>query len=239
VNISTSEKVWQGNPEGFQEQLEQARALERQNKSIEAYVLYATACYSHYSSLLRSHPLQAFLEFRQAKRYARLLGKIHEGDKFLSALSHGQCDIIGTILLRRWLWLRADPKTAMKFLYAGLDKSHVPAHSVALMIMGIAEGNFLLGKECESEEGLLLVLTYRQSVEGEPDVLHARRQFCRVLRRAFGLHYKLGHIEMARDLHCEALECSELCESKDQFDKIQLEWKILHWPKWVQALLPH
>ncbi|OGZ46171.1 MAG: hypothetical protein A3C84_04920 [Candidatus Ryanbacteria bacterium RIFCSPHIGHO2_02_FULL_48_12] len=236
---STREKVWQRDLQGFQEQLTQARDLEQEGRCIEAYCLFATAYYSHYASQIKRHPIRAFLEFCQAKRYAELA--FEESFSQQVILSHSKCDVIATILLRRWLWQKANPTRAGLLLDVGLAKADLPPHSHALMTMGLAEAHYLLGNKEGCVAKVEEALAHEASLETEQDQVQAHRQFCRVLRRAFTLYFKLGHVDKASGCFQKALEyaADQRWKSEDQHKKLLWERAVLRLPAFVQWLLPH
>lgn len=230
------EQIWQGDHNGFLKQLCDAGELVKGGQAIQGYCLCATAYYSHYASQLRRKPWRAVFEFGRAQNYARLVART----AMLSELSHGQCDVVGTILLRRWLWMRGDAGIAVDFLIGGLDKEDVPYHSRALMTIGLAEGYFRLTRRNECFVAMTAALSFESFVWEEKDQKQARRQFSRVLRRAATLYFRLGDTLNADHIHEKALEYTNHPDygSKDQAMKIRQEWKILHLPHFVQAFLP-
>ncbi len=240
--ITAGEQVWQKDSAGLTEQLAQAYTLETEGKLLEAYLLRTTAFYSHYASQLLHNPIRALYEFSQAKQYARAtLGIIEK--KGFDALSDGQCDVLATVLIRRWLWVRP---TKNDLFYApilwefGQRKNPLP-HSAALMHLGMAETYYLEREFDACKEEIAAALHLQTRVQAEINRTLAYRQFSRVLRRAALLSYKLGDHDHATELIAEARRFAlhYAHGSRDQLYKINAEWKRRTLPPFLQLLLPH
>ena len=145
---STGEKIWQNKIDGALKALEEARRMLRSGDKLGAYVKIASAHYSFatgQTGFLRR--LAAVRSFIRAKHWVRKAARFVQPEQQIrqeryDVLTHGQCDVIGTILLRRLLWVEDDPFEAFLFFDAGLKKENVPPHSRALLHMGAAEAVF-------------------------------------------------------------------------------------------------
>ena len=144
------------------------------------------------------HPIMMLI----AKRYVFLAMKMDNS----TLLDHGQCDVIGTILLRLGF-----PYEAYHYLERGLTKNP-PPHSKALLTIGLAEyyAEREKGKVSPEEDpsvlhAVLAALSLREQIEQEEDRVQALRQFQRVLLRATKLllNRKTGHVS-AKQIYAEA-----------------------------------
>ena len=236
---STEEKVWQGDPAGLQEQLTQARKLKHEGKLLDAYCMYASAYYSHYTSELNRNPFRALYEFWLARQYAWRAFK--HSAKAATEPSYGQCEVLASVFLEGWLWLRPDVSLAMSFLHEGLSQPDVPPHARALMTIGKAKGYCLLGNRKQSEEMALQALSYEDDIKTESDQVQAHRQFTRVLRRAMTLAHTYDGYENVLEFHSRALRMARdpRWRSRDQINKIYGEWRRGHRSPLAQAFLPY
>jgi hypothetical protein len=183
--------------------------------------------------------LRAFYEFWLARLYAWRAFKY--AVKTVANLSHGQCDVLGTVFLDGWLWLKPQVSLAMSLLHEGLSFPDVPPHARALMTIGKAKGYSLFGNRTRCEEMAIQALSYEDSVKTEPDQVQAHRQFARVLRRAMTLAHKYDGYENVLELHARALRMARdpRWRSRDQINKIYAEWRKLHRSPLAQAFLPY
>lgn len=229
---STNRKIRQGDPTGYAEQLADMQNLESKAISLTTYCGFATLYYSLYSLEVGANFVLAFMEFRMAKRFAGISAqKILDLPDPVGTLevSHGQCHAVAAILLRRWLWLDADPETAGELLKIGLAKPDVPPHIQALMKISQAEIEYLSGQTDECMSKISEALEWEWLLITEVDSKLAYRQFCRVLRRAFILSWKIGHTLAAENYRnrAEKIAADPQWQSEDQIRKIELEWKRL------------
>ena len=104
--MSVADLVWSQEPAGFTQSLERADALDKTD-CIAADILRASTFYSY--SKDPQHPIRSFANFCVAKRYARMVAK-EQLKPAAPTLTDGQYDVIGTILLRRWLWQKAEAR---------------------------------------------------------------------------------------------------------------------------------
>jgi hypothetical protein len=217
--------------------LADANQVEQNGNRLGAQVLRASAYYSHVGRYLMKNLLRAWVLFRAAKNEVRrILGDTPApGDH---NLTDGQCDVIGTILLRRWLWEGSEPAKAMLLFNLGLAQEDVPPHSRALMTIGLAEACYLLGEHgvCVQYIDAAIAIAL---LDG--DTIHHKRQCCRVWRRAAVLMHKLGKRQPAKTYWERALADAThpIWGSKDQLNKIHQERFKLRWLWWLQWLLPH
>lgn len=159
-----------------------------------------------------------------------------------TAFSDGQCDVIGTILLRRFFWIKPDPLRARLFLHAGLRKNPA-SESEALLRIGLAEVGAVRGltqvsKE-EAERALELRLTAipvrgLSKAQFKERAVQIDRQFTRVFRRAMVLAWNRGDPITARSCYLEALKLATDSESgsKSQEQKLTRAWDRLQKPRW-------
>ena len=187
---STRELVWQGDWRGLRDALLDAQEIELNGDAFSAIVMRASALYSY------AHGIAAIPRLLQARRYAERAAVLAR-TQGMKSLAHGQCDIIGTILLRRAVWRAPMPGEALKFFVTGLNKPGVPPHSRALMLIGKAETQEMLPHFRPYAQGNLeAALVLQNEVLHEADLVFARRQFVRVLRRAMALGARLHPLDL-------------------------------------------
>lgn len=147
-------------------------------------------------------------------------------------LSHGDCDVVGTILLRRRCL-----EGARKYLSLGLALNP-PPHSEALLRIGMAEVAYeqarrassyeRLRHDAEVHEYISTALRLRPAVEQEEDRVQALRQFCRVLLRAAVLERRRSQLGTAADLYkkAQAIANDPVTGSRGQRLKNWIGWNL-------------
>jgi len=245
---STGEKIWQNQLDGCQQALEEAKEMLQNGDKLGAYVKAASAHYSFatgQTGFLRR--LATVRSFVRAKHWARKAARLVQPEQQVQlerydVLTHEQCDVIGTILLRRSLWMEGDPFEAFLFLDAGLKKENVPPHSRALLHMGVAEATLAVSaaNTFKSKEHMHAALALESEIMSGADVVMAGRQFTRVLKRAFVLEWHLGDKAAAKAHYIRALQYARNPKwgSTGQLAKIEEAWSRLHSPSWWHWLLP-
>jgi len=234
---ATSEKIWRGDPRGLREALLNAKELEGQGNLLDAAVMRASAFYSYVHGVLALHRLYRarFYAEEAAALFAEKVRK--EGE---AKVSHGQCDVIGTILLRRVLWKKPNPSEALKFFVTGLNKSGMPFHSRALLYMGKAEAMHLMGSLDQADMFLHEAVWLEEEVLAERNLTFARRQFLRVLRRAFVLAHHIGRFDLAHDLYAQAKTYAakepDIAVATRAMERVQREWDKVLFPNPVTRL---
>ncbi len=241
---ATGELIWQGHPQGLREALLDAQDKGKLGDTLSAAVMSASALYSYMHGIAAPYRL---LRARYWVEEARRLGSPGGYAK----LTHDQCDVIGTTLLRQWLWIRPQPQIALEFFVLGLARADVPPHSRALLLIGKAEAHYLLGEHEQSWDVLDEVITQAHdlAVERDPEKphewqaqAHINRQMTRVYRRAMILADKLGKRVTATHCYLSALQCalfggdpSVTCRIIDQ---IQNAWNRHFCPRFWHRFLP-
>ncbi len=227
---STRDKIWRGDISGLDEALRSAEKIEQEGKSLEAAVMRASAFYSY------AHGVAAPFRLLLARKYADRANRLAMflGERAEQTLTDGQCDVIGTILLRRALWKAPNPDEAIKFFVTGTNKPDVPPHSRALLLIGKAEAQHMLGDRARASESLQAALRLEEEALGEPDPVFAVRQFVRVLRRSMALEAKLHPDDMSRAARL-LLKAEKLIEREPDpavrarmFGRIRQEWERTH-----------
>ena len=240
VNQQTQELVWQGAEEGFRATLTAANEAGECGRTIDAHCMRASAYYSRYASLIPRHIVQAVKTFRLARWHARLAHHAMHRQGY-DGVTHGQFDVVGTILLRSWLWYRPNPKLAHDLLRRGLGLNHVPPHARALMIMGLAEARYLQRRHRECLGLIEQALILEKELNFEEDLPQAQRQFARVLRRAGALLYRLGESQRSAGALANAKLYASYgtSKSKDQEWKQRLNLLFLQVPSGLRWLVPN
>lgn len=243
---TTGELVWQGHPQGLREALLDAQDKEKLGDELSAAVMRASALYSYARGMAAPYRL---LRARHYAEKARRLGSVNGWE----TLSHGQCDVIGTILLRRFLWIRPKPNIALDFFNRGLARASVSPENQALFFIGKAEAYELLcsmsgererriiyKRECSENIARALAFESDVFVRGDDTPPQAARQYTRVLRRAFVLAWKCENVEQAVNLYAKAKAQarSKKWGSLSQLEKIQLTWNRLRFPRFWHRFLP-
>jgi hypothetical protein len=236
----TKRLVWQHRLKGFYGALEEAQRCEERGDYFSGTVLRASTFYSYSSGL--GHPLRKMWNFVMAKWWAYKAARMAQAQN-VDLLSHGTCDVIGTILLRgyRLGWfVRRQPQHALAFLLAGWKQTKVPPHARALLAIGIAEAEALLGHEVMSEEYLQEALSFEKAVREEPALEQSYPQFARALRRAGTLMYHRGERGVAFDLYQRARAYAEDKHYGSESQKLKLDeaWDRLHNPRLFDWLRP-
>jgi hypothetical protein len=231
---TASAKIWQGDRAGLREKLEEAQRLDDQHRSLEANVMRASAWYSCAGNApSRWEAFRAFSRGRQfAERAVRLLAL--ESDHFVTG---DQLDVMGTIVLRQFLWIRAKPHEALRLFYAGLKKPAMP-HTKALIHMGIAEARDWLGEKVAARNNMEIALSLEELTLTEPNPIDAKRQLSRVMRRAAVLSWKYGNKPQAEVLHKKARRYAIEGDASSQVDKLDGAWARLQNPKLWHRFLP-
>lgn len=223
---SVSEAVWQGKKGGLEGQLEQADKLEQQGDAFGAHCLRASAYYSR-------------RKLMQAKYWAQRAIDLMAPRTGGPQPTHGQCDVLATVLLRRWLWMKADPHAAAQLFQMGLARFDVPAHSRALMEIGLAEVYLLLGQRGTCTPHIDTALSEAQPERyGSTDLVQHQRQCCRVWHRAAVLMHKLGKHQVAKTYWDRALNDAShpTWGAAGQVKKIKRERFITKYLWWLQRL---
>lgn len=236
---SASENIWKGNYEGLYQKLQEALRLEDEGNKLAALVVRASAFYSYVS---RTHrPLRSLWNFAQAKHNARLAAHhVRFSEDGWKHITHDQCDVIGTILLRRFFWWESEVREALGFFQHGLHLNTAPAHSRALLHMGCAEAFHLLNEDRASIVHLKEALGFQRQVDAEPDRVQANRQFTRVLRRAMVLSsqlpqdYEEGSVYDPNSLYLKADEYATHPQwgSESQVEKLDQALREIGRPVW-------
>jgi len=238
AQTTTAEQIWRGDFVGLYAAFGDAEKLDRQGKTFEADVVRASALYS-YSSNWR-HPVRSLWNFWVARHYTSRA--VRHVRRQTPEISHGQCDVLATILLRGWLWMRPSPREAMALFQIGLNLPDVPPHSRALMMIGVAEAHYLLGDSGTDYIWAYIraAMMYEGLTKEEQDQKLAHRQFCRVLRRAMVLEWRIGGKVDAIELRNKARIYAKHPEygSADQLRKIHDVWDRLRHPRFWHCLLP-
>ena len=171
---NSNEGVWQFNLRALFEKLDEAQRLEEvQHDQLAAEILRATTYYS-------------FFLKRLAVRHARRAYDLAVPGEMVR-LTDGQCDVLGTILMR------VDLHKAEMLLRIGLQKNP-PPHSVALLRIGLAEIAFRRGDYGTASQLAFMAHDQYGVVQNQPEdaeKIQAMRQFSRVFRRAMILFRNL------------------------------------------------
>jgi hypothetical protein len=245
----TAKKVWSADPAGFEGQLNTAYEHYLNGKFLAANVLYASAYYSHFKThLVGKNPFRWFLgimEFQLSRKHARLAAGHIFHIALPGSVSHGEYDTVATPFLRSWFIIRPDPKIAERLLKDGLALSDVPAHSRALMTIGLAEASYFLGKPCEDIQNIIeRALRLEPAVFKEDDRGQALLQFARVFSRAATLYYHMGFRDTSANCHLSALDCVTKAEEEKginldyQRAKYGRAWSVTKLPGFVRFFLP-
>ena len=239
MNHQTQELVWQGKEEGLQAVLVAADEAIKGGDTIGAHCLRASAYHSRYAALIPRNIGTAFTMFRLARWHAYLAYYTMHRQGY-AGVTHGQFDVVATILLKSWLWHRPNPKLAHDLLKRGLALSNVPPHARALMIIGLAESRYLRRRRRECPGLIEQALLIEKDLAFEDDYDQARRQFARVLRRAGVLQYRLGSHEQALSSFARAKTIVELGSTKsaDQAWKQRLSFLYMYIPNGFRWLVP-
>lgn len=241
---ATGELIWQGNPLGLREALLDAQDTEKLGSALSAAVMRASVLYSYAHGIAAPY---RFLRARYSAEEARRLGS----PGGYAMLTDGQCDVIGTILLRSCLWARPKPTIALEFFNLGLSLPDVPPHSRALMLVGAAEAHYLLGESEQSWYVLNEVITQVHDLAAELDPakphewqarVHANRQVTRVYRRAMVLAERLGKGVTGTHCYLRALQLA-LCDTDPSvtfraIERIQCERRRQLSPRFWHRFLP-
>lgn len=230
----TAEAIWQNKSSGFTKGLLEAEALEDSGEKLAADVMRASIFYSYASGQSGVRKLLALWYFGVARWY---VGSIIKRNPDLSTLSGTQCDVLGTILLRKLLWWPSRPAEALVCLEEGLKRIALPPHDRALLHIGLAEAYLALRDRERAlqhmQNALELEGAIRLRVQDSTARVHGMRQFTRVLKRAMVLSWHLGDEISARELYGQALFHARHPEWKSlgQAAKIQEAMNALRHPR--------
>ena len=230
--------IWSDDPEGLADGLKAADELVDESYYLAANIQRAKAYYARAKGVQDS--VRSLYYFWQAKRHAHYAVLQAEGEQ-LKNLTDAECEEIGALLLRRWLWFKPDPKGALIFFGQGLDKTPLAPHRKALLLIRSAEANHLLRHRVYDVEGTVRkALSLEEYVKLEDDKTEGMRQFLRVLRHAMALVWRIGNKAWAKELYEHSIRLSEDPEHPNyiQYLMTQSRWYLLNNFRWWHNFLP-